>query len=96
MTEKKPTLVALVGMQHRGTEDLVAGMLTGETLTLIREPNNPADRNAIQVWARGLHIGFIKGSQAPPVALAMDSTGGAPWVAKLAHKEGKWPMVEIE
>ena len=99
-------LYALVGMKHRGTEALVASLLAGEPLTLFREPANPYDPNAIQVWAKGRHVGFIKASQARDLARRMDialekerrapnldllSTNG-----KLAIDGGKWPMVEVE
>ena len=67
------SLVALVGMKHRGTEALVSSLPRGEPLTLIREPDNPHDPNAVQVWARGQHVGFIKGSQVRPIAMAMDA-----------------------
>ena len=41
------SLYALVGMKHRGTEALVASLRQGEPLTLIREPTNLYDQNAI-------------------------------------------------
>lgn len=97
------TLVALVGMKHRGTMNLVASLPNGEPLVLKREPDNKFDANAVQVWARGQHVGYIKGSQNTPIALAMDRAPrpmglGIPAEkeAKLAIDGGHWPMVEIE
>lgn len=98
------SLVALVGMKHRGTEALVTSLPQGEPLMLIREPDNEHDSYAVQVWARGMMIGFIKGSQVKPVALAMDSAAArlglppkaATMAAKLAIDGGRWPMVEID
>lgn len=66
-------LYALVGMKHRGTEALVASLPQGEPLTLIREPDNRYDANAVQVWARQQHVGYVKGSQVRPLAIAMDA-----------------------
>jgi hypothetical protein len=99
------TLVALVGTRFRG-EDMVrllASLPQGEPLTLIREPDNQYDANAVQVWARGQHIGFVKSSQNRNLAMAMDAlliedagfaeTGFA---AKLAIDGGHQPMVEID
>lgn len=66
------SLFALVGMKHRGTEALVASLPQGEPLTLVREPMNQYDSNAVQVWARGQHVGYCKASQVRPLALLMD------------------------
>jgi hypothetical protein len=96
------SLVALVGMKHRGTEALVASLPQGEPLTLVREHGNKFDPFAVQVWARGQHVGFIKATQVKPIALAMDraalplSEDGPMMPAKLAIDGGKWPMIELE
>ncbi len=96
------SLVALVGMKHRGTEALVASLPQGEPLTLVREHGNKYDNFAVQVWAREQHVGFIKATQVKPIALAMDRAEAANkgsasvWQAKLAIDGGKWPMVEID
>ena len=91
------SLYALVGMRHRGTEALVASLPQGEPLTLIREPDNKFDPNAVQVWARGQHVGFIAAKQVKPLAMAMDAaTLRAPqWRATLAIDGGRWPLVEV-
>lgn len=90
------SLVALVGMKHRGTEALVDALPQGEPLTLIREADNRFDRFAVQVWARGVHVGFIKSAQVRPIAIAMDSNSLTTRDARLAIDGGKWPMVEID
>jgi HIRAN domain len=69
-------LVALVGMKHRGTEKLVESLPLGEPLTLIREPTNQYDANAVQVWARDQHVGYVKSSQNRDLAASMDRAGG--------------------
>lgn len=100
------SLVALVGMKFRGTEDLVRSLRQGEALKLVREPDNRFDRFAVQVWARGIHVGYLKGSQVKPIARALDSKAMAQdqsavqpvasVEAKIALDGGKWPMVEID
>ena len=55
----------LVGMKHRNAEALVASLPNGEPLTLIREPGNKYDANAVQVWARGQFIGYIGRGRKP-------------------------------
>jgi len=100
------TLVALVGMKHRGTEAFVASLPQGETLTLVREPDNKFDPFAVQVWARDRHVGYIKATQVKPIAMALDGImstnravlhqGKPAMLANLAIDGGKWPMVEID
>lgn len=93
------TLVALVGMKHRGTEALVASLPQGEPLTLIRERHNDFDPNAVQVWARDQHIGYLRATQVRPIAMAMDAAlerSTTSFAAKLAIDGGKWPLVEID
>lgn len=96
------SLVALVGTKYHGPEmvQLLASLPQGEQLTLIREPNNKFDSAAIQVWARGFHIGYVKSSQNKALARAMDaganSAGAFPAMAKLAIDGGTQPMIEIE
>lgn len=98
------TLVALVGTRFRGLEmvALLASLPQGEALTLVREPDNTYDRNAIQVWARGQHIGYVKGTQNRSLAMSMDraigtvSPASVSRTAKLAIDGGKQPMVEVE
>lgn len=94
-------LYALVGMQHRGTAALVASLPDGEPVRLIREPDNPYDRNAVQVWARGTHLGFVKGTQARPLAMAMDakqivSRTEIETAGVLRKKIERWPLIELE
>lgn len=100
MTTK--TLVALVGTKFRG-EDMVALLASlphGEPLTLVREATNKFDPAAVQVWARGQHLGFIKSTQVRPIAarmdrrLAMDSA--AAFSGTLSIKGGEQPMVEVQ
>lgn len=100
------TLVALVGTKHRGRAamDMLASLPNGEPLFLIREPTNEFDHRAVQVWARGMLIGFVKGSQNKEISARMDSIARTVDVAvtslrtpaKLAIDGGKQPMVEID
>lgn len=71
----KPQRYALVGMKHRGTEQLVADLPPDAPLTLVREPDNKYDRNAIQVWANGRHVGFISKDQNAVLAQFIDAMG---------------------
>lgn len=92
-------MFALVGMKHRGTEEFVAETLeAGEPLTIKREPTNKFDNRAIQVWARGRHIGYVASSQNKTLAAEMDAAavhGTRAWAVVLHKKPNKWPMIEI-
>ncbi|MBF83445.1 MAG: hypothetical protein CL489_03110 [Acidobacteria bacterium] len=56
------------------------GRKTGQvTATLVREPDNEHDPNAIQVFVAGEHIGYIPAQQAAWVANSMDA--GEKWGA---------------
>ena len=100
------SLVALVGMKHRGREvmDLVAGLPNGEPLTLVRKIGNKFDHRAVQVWARGVHVGFVKREQNAEISARLDAAiarlgmdvKGVSMPAKLAIDGGKWPLIEIE
>lgn len=94
-------LYGLVGMKFRTPADRVhlATLPNGSPLVLKREPNNEFDPFAVQVWSGEHHIGYIKGSQVRPLAMAMDNQislmDGLAY-GKLAIDGGKWPLVEIE
>jgi hypothetical protein len=97
------TLVALVGMRHRKTEALVASLPNGEPLILKREPLNPYDCNAVQVWARGTHVGYVPMKQNKPLAIAMDAAmlaspdkTDSQWIGKLTVDGSRYPLVEYD
>lgn len=71
----KPHLYAIVGMRHRGTEELVASLPADEPITLVREPGNRFDPNAVQVWARGRHVGYVPKTQNAVLARFIDING---------------------
>lgn len=87
-------LYSLVGMKYRGTGPLVASLTIGEPLELRREPENPHDPNAVQIWARGQHVAYVLGNQAKHLAPRMDAAGQTTIVGKLAAD--RTPQIEIE
>lgn len=87
---------SIVAMKYCSAEDFVKSLRAGEPLTLIREPTNPADRNAVQVWAQERRIGYVKGTQAAGLARAMDESGHTSINGKLAFGGDRWPMAEVE
>ena len=85
----------IVGMKYRGTEKVLAQMKKGEPLRLVRDPFNTHDRNAVEVWGGGVHLGFVKGSEVAPLAGYMDRRGGGDLDARLSH-DGHWPAAEVD
>ncbi len=55
--------------------------LQAENLYLVREPQNPFDANAVQVWyddnGKKTRLGFVQRDQAPDIAECMDNGGSA-------------------
>lgn len=87
----------IVGEKFRPQEcrDLLESLPDGEPLLLVREPGNKHDANAIRVHARGMHIGYVRGSQAEALAplidragadMALDGVGPAKTVAARFHR----------
>lgn len=87
---------SLVGMKHRDSEDFVKGLRAGEPLTLVREPSNQYDTNAVQIVIQDRHVGYVKGTQAVGLARAMDEAGYKSVTGKLAFGGDRWPMAEVE
>lgn len=90
-------LYPIVGARHRGdAQKLLDSLPTGEPLILKREPSNPYDHNAIQVWARGQHVGYIPKRDNPPLAMAMDSKPGDRTAILKHSANSHFPHAEIE
>ena len=80
---------SIVGMDHQGTTDIVAALQPGVTVTLVREPENKFDKNAIAVWSGGKRIGYIPSKQNAGLAAAMDQGAHGYDSAKLLAMDQK-------
>jgi len=76
----------IVGVSFEGRQDIVAGLQVGYELSVIRQPDNPADPNAIAIHYGALHLGFLRAGIAKHLAPAMDS--GAHYRARIASLTG--------
>ncbi len=76
----------VVGVTFEGRQDLVAGLEPGSELALVRDPENPYDRNAVRVQLGALHIGFIKAPIAARIAPNIDA--GERYRAEVRHVTG--------
>lgn len=86
-------IYALVGMRFRGTEALVKSMQSGDPVTLVREPNNEHDKNAVAVHAHQTVLGYVPKTQNKDLARKLDQRDGKAFGKFVA---GQQPMVEIE
>ncbi|MFF8617133.1 DEAD/DEAH box helicase [Streptomyces sp. NPDC015350] len=76
----------LRGVRHANNVWLLASLPAGTRLDLVRDPNNPADPNAIRVEHSGLPLGWIAKATARPLALALDDRP-APLITAVLHTD---------
>lgn len=85
----------LVGAKHRpGAEALLRELPSGEPLTLVREPANAVDPNAVQVFARGQHVGYVKAAEAAGLAPRLDAGLAGSGVLRVGSD--RRPLIEVE
>jgi hypothetical protein len=84
-------------MQFRpkGTENMVRALPDGAEVTLVREPTNGFDPNAVQVWIDGKHIGYVPKRENQTLAKDMDKDGKE-YSGKFTRLGDGWPAVEID
>ena len=85
----------LAGFQYYEGKGLWDMMRLGDTLQLVREPNNQHDSNAVRVEWRGEMLGYVPRRENSDVARQMDH--GAPVRARIVRlKEARNPWQRIE
>jgi hypothetical protein len=90
------SLYTMVGMQYRHSKEIVAEMKAGTPLTLKRDPFNPADPSAIEVWYGDRHIAFIKGTEVSALAQQMDAAEVPQIYGVFRVTADRWPQVEVD
>ena len=66
---------SIVGMNHQGTEAVVAELKAGAAVTLVREPDNKFDKNAVAVWIDGRRVGYVPKATNRGLAAMIDAKG---------------------
>ena len=85
---------AVAGVSHR--QDEIQFCYEGQQVSLVREPKNPHDKNAIKVTAGGRHIGYIGHDEAKRLASAMDSGDRLEAsIEKLLGPDIDWPYIGV-
>ena len=87
----------LAGSQYYAVSAMWNDIQVGDALTLIREPHNRHDRNAVRVEWRGRKLGYVPRAENRVVAAALDR--GEPLVARIAAlvaDPNPWRRVRFE
>lgn len=87
----------LAGSQYYAVSAMWNDIQVGDALTLIREPDNRHDRNAVRVEWRGRKLGYVPRAENRVVAAALDR--GEPLVARIAAlvaDPNPWRRVRFE
>jgi hypothetical protein len=87
----------LAGFQYYAGAGAWDEMQVGDPLTLVREPDNRHDANAVRVEWRGLKLGYLPRAENRAVAAEMDRGGRvAARIARLARHRNPWRRVQVE
>jgi len=66
---------SIVGMNYQKSEQFIELLPPGTPVTLVREPTNQYDANAIAVWIDGRKVGFIPKKQNGVLSQFIDQAG---------------------
>lgn len=87
----------LAGSQYYAVGKFWNRLNIGDELTLVREPENRHDRNAIRVEWHGHQLGYVPRAENRSVAMAMDSGESvSARISRLNEHHDPWQRVEIE
>lgn len=87
----------LAGFQYHEAAALWPQLKVGDTLTLVREPGNRHDANAVRVDWRGKMLGYLPRAENKSVAAEMDrGTPVTARIARLRDDRNPWQRVLIE
>jgi hypothetical protein len=87
----------LAGFQYYAGKALWTEMKVGDALTLVREPANTHDANAVRVEWRGQALGYVPRRENRAVAQHMDRGGNVEArISRLLEHRNPWQRVEFE
>lgn len=66
---------SIVGQQYAGKDAFLPGIAPDTPVTLIREPDNAVDKNAVMVWINGERVGYLSHKDAAKMAPYIDAVG---------------------
>ena len=87
----------LAGFQFYGGKALWNEMKPGDTLTLVREPDNPYDPNAVRVEWHGEKLGYVPRADNADVARHMDrGTKVEARISRLTEDRNPWKRIRFD
>jgi hypothetical protein len=87
----------LAGFQYHAATELWPELRVGDALTLVREPGNSHDANAVRVEWHGRMLGYLPRAENRAVAAEMDRGGRVEArIANLREHRNPWQRVLIE
>jgi hypothetical protein len=87
----------LAGFRHYEAPNLWTDIRPGDPLTLVREPANPHDRNAVRVEWRTFKLGYVPRAQNAAVARQLDQGANlAARVSKVQNTRAPNQRIEFE
>ncbi len=86
----------LAGFQYHRAAAIWPFLRVGEPLLLRREPSNPHDRNAIAVWFKNEHLGYIPRRENRTLAMLMDQGQRLEArIVRLLDERNPWRKIRI-
>jgi hypothetical protein len=87
----------LAGFQYHAGKAVWAQLKVGDALTLVREPDNPYDAQAVRVEWQGQKLGYVPRRENADLARIMDR-GGRPAarITRLTEGRDPWSRVRFE
>ena len=87
----------LAGFRHYEAPYLWAEVRLGDELALVREPDNPHDRNAVRVQWRGHKLGYVPRAENEAVARQLDrGTRLIARISRIQHTRAPNRRIEFE
>jgi len=87
----------LAGFQYHAGPELWQQIRVGDALDLVREPDNPHDRNAVRVEWRGRKLGYLPRAENRAVSGELDrDTRLAARVSHLREERNPWRRIGID
>lgn len=87
----------LAGYQFHAAPDVWPQLKVGDTLTLMREPDNRHDKNAVRVEWQGQQLGYLPRTENQAIAAELDR--GTPVEARIASLQAAknpWQRILID
>ncbi len=87
----------LAGYQYHAAGEFWDQLKVGDELTLVREPGNPHDRNAIRVEWQGKQLGYLPRAENQAIAVELDRGSRVEArISRLREARNPWQRVLID